>query len=268
MSEYLAKDDILDKEGRVLLSKGQKITDEIIVRLNRHGSYKLEEMIELKDKQSVVLTPTTNEFIGRMNIRDDRILEQPNKVLSTIIFESKTESWWLYINALSNYIDWLYTHSIDVAMISLMLAVELGYSDEELFSIGLGALLHDVGKLLVPKSIIQKRGELSDMEMSFIRQHCELGVSSLEGFNIPEEYTNVVLQHHERIDGSGYPKGLKEDEICRNARIVMVADAVDAITSFRPYRQPRKLDVAIRELKNEGERYPQELISVLEKMLL
>jgi HD-GYP domain-containing protein (c-di-GMP phosphodiesterase class II) len=75
------------------------------------------------------------------------------------------------------------------------------------------------------------------------------------------------MQHHERLDGSGYPKGLKGSEICRSARIVMIADAVDAITSYRPYRQPQTMDAAIKKLRYEKERYPQEYISLLEKIL-
>ncbi|WP_347488533.1 HD domain-containing phosphohydrolase [Desulfoscipio sp. XC116] len=267
MSGYFTKNDVYDKNGVLLLSKGQKMTDETITRLRRHGDYKQEELVDFNSRQSVILTPVAKELGVRMNIRDDRLLEQPNKILSTIIFESKTKPWWIYVNALSNYVDWLYTHSIDVAMISLMMAVELGYSGEELFNIGLSALLHDVGKLLVPKSIIQKPGNLTGMETSCIRQHCELGMSSLEGFDFPKEYADIIMQHHERLDGSGYPKGLKGEEICHNARIVMIADVVDAITSFRPYRQPRNMDAAIRELRNGKEKYPQELIYLLEKIL-
>jgi len=148
-----------------------------------------------------------------------------------------------------------------------MMAIELGYSDEELFNIGLGTLLHDVGKLLIPKSIIQKPESLTDMEMSLIKQHCELGRSSLEGLNFPKEYTDIVMQHYERLDGSGYPKGLKGDEICRNAKIVMIADSVDSTTYNRPYRQPQTMDVAIKKLRDEKEKYPQEFISLLEKIL-
>ena len=202
-----------------------------------------------------------------MNIRDSRILEKPNEILINIIFESQNKPWWIYVNALSNYVDWLYTHSIDVAMISLMMAVELGYKDEDLTNLGIGTLLHDVGKLLVPKSIIQKPEGLTETEMSLVRQHSELGMSSLESFNLPKEYTDIVMQHHERLDGSGYPKGLKGDEICRSARIVMIADAVDSITSYRPYRQPQTMQAAIRELRNEKERYPQEFVSLLEMIL-
>lgn len=257
MSKYFSKKDIYDKNGILLISKGQKMTDTIIAKLKSFGSYIPEELTNFEDSQSGVLIPVSKAFGVRMNIRDDSALEQPNKVLSNIIFESKTKPWWIYVNALGNYVDWLYTHSIDVSMISLMMAVKLGYSDAELLNIGLGALLHDVGKLLVPKPIIQKPGPLSDMEMAYIRQHCELGMSSLEPLNLPKECTDIVLQHHERLDGSGYPKGLKGDEICRNARIVMIADAVDAITSGRPYKSPRKMGAAIRILRNEGEKYSQ-----------
>lgn len=266
-SEYYTEKDIYDIRGMLLLSKGQKITNEIKTKLEKFGKFDPEESSSADDKQDVVLTSVTKKFAERMNIRDNRIIKKPNQVLSTIIFGSKTEPWWIHVKALSNYVDWLYTHSIDVAIISLMMAVELGYSDEEHFNVGLGALLHDVGKLLVPKSIIQKPGSLTAMEISLIRKHCELGRSSLEGFNLPKEYTDIVMQHHERLDGSGYPRGLKGDEICQNAKIVMIADAVDAITSFRPYRKPQTMDVAIKKLRNEEEKYSQELISLLEKIL-
>lgn len=267
MLEQLTKEDIYDRNGKLLLAKGQKMTDVVITRLKRLGCYKPETAINFDAKQSAATSPIAQAFGERMNIRNDHILEYPNKILGTIIFESKTKPWWIYVNALSNYVDWLYTHSIDVAIISLMIAVELRYNDEGLWNIGLGAFLHDVGKLLVPKPIIQKCGPLNDMEMVYIRQHCELGMSSLEPFYLSKECTDIVLQHHERLDGSGYPKRLKGDEICRNARIVMIADAVDAITSGRPYKQPQEMDAAIKILRNDKEKYSQELITLLEKIL-
>lgn len=276
-SEYYTAQDIYGDKGRLLLSKGQKVTDDVKKRLKRLGKSVPEKsndtdnikkvVLAPNDRQSADFTPVTQEFRNKMNIRDSRILEKPNEVLINIIFKSKTKPWWIHVNALSNYVDWLYTHSIDVALISLMMAVELGYSDEELFTLGIGTLLHDVGKLLVPKSIIQKPESLTDMEMSLIRQHCELGMSSLEGLNLPKEYTDIVMQHHERLDGSGYPKGLKGNEICRNARIVMIADAIDSITSYRPYRQPQTISNAIKKLRDEEERCLQELVSLLEKIL-
>ena len=267
MSENFTNEDIYDKNGILLLAKGQKTTDAVIAKLKKLGSYNPEEPTNFDVKQRVVTPSLAQAFGEKMNIRDGRVLKYPNKVLSTIIFESKTKPWWIHVNALSNYVDWLYTHSIDVAIISLMIAEELGYTDEELWNIGLGAFLHDVGKLLIPKLIIQKPGSLNDMEMVYIRQHCELGMSSLEPYCLPKECTDIVLQHHERLDGSGYPKGLKGDEICRNARIAMIADAVDAITSGRPYKQAQEMDAAIKILRSDEEKYSQELVSLLEKIL-
>lgn len=267
MSEYFTKEDIYDKNGILLLGKGQKMTDAVITKLKRLGGYEPEEPINFDAKQSVVISPIVQAFGEKMNFRNDHFLEYPNKVLSTIIFESKSKPWWIYVNALSNYVDWLYTHSIDVAIISLMISVELRYSDEELWNIGLGAFLHDIGKLLIPKSIIQKPGPLNDMEMVYIRQHCELGMSSLEQFCLPKECTDIVLQHHERLDGSGYPKGLKRDAICRNARIVMIADVVDAITSHRPYKKPQEMDAAINIVRSDKEKYSHKLVSLMEKIL-
>ncbi|MGF7146368.1 putative nucleotidyltransferase with HDIG domain [Anaerotaenia torta] len=276
-SEYHTAQDIYDNRGILLLSKGQKITAEVKNRLERLGKIDLEmsgdvydkqkAVLAPNDRQSAVFTPVTKEFVKRMNIRNSRILEKPNEILINIIFESKTKPWWIYVNALSNYIDWLYTHSIDVATISLMMAVELGYSDEELINMGIGAFLHDIGKLLIPKSIIQKPGSLTDMEMSLVKQHCELGMSSLGGFNLPKECTDIVMQHHERLDGSGYPKGLKGGEISRNVRIVMIADAVDAITSGRPYKLAHEMNEAITILRSDEGKYHQEFITLLEKIL-
>ena len=212
--------------------------------------------------------PIAQEFKERLNLRDDHILEYANEVLSTIIFESKTKPWWMLVNVLANYVDWLYTHSLDVAMISLMIAAELKFSDNELWDLGLGAFFHDVGKLMIPKAIIQKPGPLDEMEMFYMRQHCELGVSFLAPYNLPENCTDIVLQHHERLDGSGYPYGLKENEICFNAKIVMIADAIDAITSSRPYKQSKSMDTAIEIISSDEGKYPQELIPVLELILM
>ena len=202
-----------------------------------------------------------------MSVRNFSRLEEANRILSDIIFESKTKPWWIHVNALSNYVDWLYSHSINVATISLMIASELEYREEEMMNLGVAALLHDVGMLLVPKAILQKEAPLTETEMELVKQHCELGLSSLAGFDLPKEYMDVVLQHHERMDGSGYPKKLKGEVISYNARIVMVADAVDGITSSRPYKKARTMRQAIDILREE-KKYAPELIGLAENVLL
>ncbi|MDT3699938.1 MAG: HD domain-containing phosphohydrolase [Thermincola sp.] len=268
MSGHIANEDIYDRNGILLLSKGQEITDAVMAKLTKLGSYSpTKEQANFTVKQSVTF-PTSQSLGEIVSIRGYRVSRNPNNILNTIVFESKSKPWWIYVNTLGNYIDWLYTHSIDVAIISLMIAEELGYTEKELWNLGLGAFLHDVGKLLIPKPILQKPGPLNNAEMAFMRQHCEIGMSSLESLSLPKECTDIVLQHHERLDGSGYPNGLKEDEICRSAKIVMIADAVDAITSGRPYKQTQDLDAAIRILRSDEEKYTEEFISVLERLLI
>jgi len=278
MTLYTIKDDIVNDKGILLLRKDLIINEKVLGRLKEltnsisidSENMEVHNEVKTKDYNSITKTSTTEiiqSFEERKHITDKRILERPNKVLSNIIFETKTEPWSIYINALFNYASWLYAHSIDVSMMSLLMAVELGYEDSQLYNIGLGALLHDIGMLLIPKYIIEKPEPLNETERLIFYNHCELGVSSLELFNLPKECTDVILQHHERLDGSGYPKGLKENEICLNSRIVMIAELIDTITSDGPNRKNAyKMDEAIKFVKEE-EKVSLELISLLEKMM-
>lgn len=276
--ECFTSQDIYDNNGLLLLKKGHKLTADVKKRLEKYGVYDLEEYINTSNNE-VVKTPKKGnrtvpnpetiikEFAERLNIPDNYYIQKANGILIDIIFESKTKPWWIYVNALSKYVDWIYTHSIDVSLISLMIAIDLGYNDKELNNLGVSTMLHDVGRLLIPKSIIQKPRELTEIEMDIVRQHCELGQLSLEDYNLPQEYMDVIVQHHERLDGSGYPRGLKGDEISHNAKIVIVADSIDAITSHRPYRKPQSMKNAIKKLREEKEKYPQDLLTVLEKIM-
>ena len=267
-SEYFTLHDIYDTNFILLLRKGQKVTSKTKARLDNIGIIKFEKSNDdVDDNKGDVLAPILKELGEKIHIRDNNILKKPYETLNTLLFESIVDPWWFYINALCNYDEWIYTHSINVAMISIMIAVEIGYRDEDLRILGLGALMHDVGMLFVPKSIIEKKTTLTDNEMEVIRRHCEFGMSSLERFNLPQEYIDIIMQHHERLDGSGYPYGLKGDEICRNARVVMVANAIDAITSYRPYRPPYEMNTAIEMLRSEEEKYPQDIITLLEEIL-
>lgn len=279
MSVYITKEDIITEDGILLLKKNQRVNDSVLRKLKRFSSsvlidsenFEIYNGLKLENYNSIQKASATKiiESFGiRKNFLNERILEKPSNVLNNIIFDSKSEPWWMYINTLTNHLSWLYTHSIDVAMMSLIMAVESKYGDSQLFNIGLGALLHDIGMMLLPKSIIERPSEsLNETEQLIFRQHCELGMSSLESYNLPNECTDIVLQHHERLDGSGYPKGLKGDEICLNSRMVMIADAVDEITSDCPDRQNvYQLDEAIKIIKNK-DKFSNELKCLLEKIL-
>ena len=112
----------------------------------------------------------------------------------------------------------------------------------------ISGLLHDVGKIAVPSEILSKPGKISQYEFSIIKNHSQIGYDILQRIEFPWPVAQAVLQHHERIDGSGYPEGLKGDQIILEARILGVADVVEAMSSHRPYRPALGLNVALEEI--------------------
>ncbi len=153
-------------------------------------------------------------------------------------------------------------HSRSVAKYTTVLAQALGIKDKEtLDNVKKGALLHDVGKIAIPDVILKKNGPLSDMEWDKIRLHPSLGYGLIKEVKLVREVGNIILCHHERFDGSGYPKGLKSNAIPKEARIFALADALDAITSHRPYRRRRDFDAARQEIEaGSGTQFDPEVV--------
>jgi response regulator RpfG family c-di-GMP phosphodiesterase len=139
-------------------------------------------------------------------------------------------------------------HSDRVVAYSLRLGRELNLSNNELIALEQGALLHDIGKIGVPDSILLKRGPLNIEEWAEMRRHVSYGLNIIDGIDFLSGAQPVVAQHHERYDGTGYPNGLRGEQIHLNARIFAVADAFDAMTSDRPYRPAQPYSVARAEL--------------------
>jgi len=140
-------------------------------------------------------------------------------------------------------------HQKRVAELAVAIARDLGIAKDEIHGIRLAASIHDLGKIQVPAEILSKPGKLSNLEFMLIKTHAQAGYDILKGIEFPWPIANIVLQHHERLDGSGYPQGLKEDQILMGARIIGVADVVEAITSHRPYRPALGIDVALAEIE-------------------
>lgn len=136
------------------------------------------------------------------------------------------------------YDEYLYNHSYQVTLYSIAIAKELGYSEQELKVIGMGAILHDIGKIQVPHSITTKPGRLTDEEFEKMKLHTRYGFDILRNLHsVSLIVAHCAFQHHERIDGSGYPRGLMDNEIHPYAKIIGVADVFDAVTSNRVYRE-------------------------------
>jgi len=153
-------------------------------------------------------------------------------------------------------------HSRTVAKYSQMLARILEIKDKlTLDNIRKGALLHDVGKIAIPDSILKKPDPLTQEEWKKIKLHPTLGYGLIKEIKLLNEVGNIILYHHERFDGTGYPKGLKKDEIPLEARIFALADALDAITSYRPYRRERDFKTAKKEIEvNSGKQFDPKVV--------
>ncbi len=271
-STCILKKDIYDDNGRLLLAQGTQISQETKLRLRSMGAFQptyanhFNEGIDSISAPTAgefedILTPVVRTFGLRKNITNIQIIEQPYKILSPIMFESKGEPWWALVEAMISYSKPLYSHSIDVAIISLILAVELKFNEEAQKNLGLGAFLHDVGKLLLPKTDMQPQNSIANIERFRDRQHCELGANTLKVFGLPQLCTDIVLEHHEYLDGSGYPRGLKGDEISREAQVVMVANVLDNLTSSQSHEPPLSIDSAINRLKEEKKSIQRKLSS-------
>ena len=144
-------------------------------------------------------------------------------------------------------------HQQRVADLAKAIARELKLPDDQIQSIYMAAAIHDIGKISLPAEILVKPSQLSDIEISLIKSHAQAGYDILKGIEFPWPIADIVVQHHERMDGSGYPKGLAGENILFEARIVGVADVVETMASHRPYRPSIGTDKALEEIsKNKG----------------
>ena len=139
-------------------------------------------------------------------------------------------------------------HQRRVAQLAMAIATELGLPGEQIEGIQLASVVHDVGKIKVPAEILSKPVRLEDMEYRLIQEHSENGYEILSAIEFPWPIAEMVRQHHERLDGSGYPRALKGEHILREARIIGVADVVESMVSHRPYRPGLGIDAALAEI--------------------
>jgi PAS domain S-box-containing protein len=152
-------------------------------------------------------------------------------------------------------------HQARVAELARAIAGQLGLTEEEAQVIHLAGLVHDLGKIRIPAEILSKPGRLSDLEYSLIKTHPQAGYDILKGIDFSWPIAQMVLQHHERLDGSGYPQGLKGEEILLGARILSVADVVEAMASHRPYRPGLGGDAALDEIiRQRGIHYDAQVV--------
>src|SRR5690554_4287561 len=166
-----------------------------------------------------------------------------------------------FMKILQLYDNYTEDHSKNVAELAKKIAVYMRFEQDLVNKIYLAGLVHDIGKVIIPRSILNKSGHLTVREFEKIKKHPIWGYEILKESKRLSRVAEIVLYHHERWDGKGYPKGLSGKSIPLFSRIIAVADAWDAMTSARPYRRPLSFDEAVSELSNnKGEQFAPEVI--------
>lgn len=214
-------------------------------------------------RKEIVLNQVIEQAMlhGQGNVRTG--LQVASGIVDDLIHSSKNETWYPYLSVLMNYVDWLYSHSINTALISGAIGNRMGYSEQRMKDLTVGALLHDVGQTVLPKNVLNKPSKLTEAEMIIMKNHCGMGASMLESTTLSNISKTIILQHHEKQDGSGYPYGLSGVQILQESRIVAIAEAFDTATTARPYKDAKPVEMVLEEMVERPEFYDRGLVHIL-----
>ncbi|MFF2531200.1 HD-GYP domain-containing protein [Brevibacillus sp. NPDC058079] len=247
---------IYTDNGTVLIGEGVSLTQRMIDSLSNRGV----GMVYIKDKLTADLTITedipmelrieasksineTFSSISDSNHKWNKVVDNLNtdklqQVLKTMIAELKKSG--SALSLLTNihiHDNYVFAHSVNVTIYTLAMAVKLGLDDKKLNDLAIGGMLHDIGKTMIPLEILNKKDKLTNEEFNEIKRHTEYGFEILRGqSSVPLLAAHCAFQHHEKLDGTGYPRKLKGNEIHQYAKIMAIADVFDALTSHRSYR--------------------------------
>ena len=154
-------------------------------------------------------------------------------------------------------------HQVRVSQLATAIAGQMNFDAEKLDGLRLGGMIHDIGKIHLPAEILSRPGKLSEVEFALVKTHSKVGSEIIADVEFPWPVAQMILQHHERLDGSGYPNGLRGDAILLESRILAVADVVEAMASHRPYRPALGIDKALEEIRQgRGRLYDADVVDV------
>lgn len=234
------------------LSEGLEIKDIVSNELRRTTVYAVKDVFD-----AMHLDATSKSVAAK--------LDATKQFIDHIVFDIMNNK-----NAIVNMVDikvfdeYTFFHSVNVAILSIVIGQGLKLSEKELYALGLAAVLHDIGKVYIDKELLLKKGKLTDAEFEIIKTHSETGYKHLKNsYEIPIASYIGVLQHHERYDGTGYPMRKKQEEISLFGRIICLADVYDAITSNRPYRDAMLPSEAMEYIMaNSGTMFDSKVVKV------
>ena len=288
---------IFDNDGRVLLREGVVLTEIFLVRIKRlqiHSVYisdeyseiVIEDIIKPELRQNAIKAiketfysfEKYNLYSNNINFNEKKFAKEKHAyfesigsiardIIDEIISKKNVMINLVDIKSMDNY---TYQHSVNVAVLSLVLGVQLQLNQDELYTLCMGALIHDIGKVLIPIDIVLKPGPLTDEEFETIKEHTTKGYDYLKGcLEISAPSRIVALQHHEKMNGCGYPDNIKNKSINRFARIVAIADVYDALTSDRPYRKAMNPNDAVEYILSHGDtQFDYEMVKAFSKAVV
>lgn len=257
---------IIDANGRLLLSKGQALNQYYVQRIQELGipTLYIEDNLDIEEPAPLVSQRTvlgaTNSIkqsyqqctkTGKVNLSSIR------SQVDNIIAEVSTNcDVMVGMTELKSYDEYSYQHSVSVCVLALMLGISYGYNRAQLETLGIGAILHDIGKVYIPVEILNKTETLTETDYSVIQQHPWDGFKIIKNSGeIALLSAHVALQHHERMDGNGYPRALAGQSIHEFGQITAVADMFDALTSDRPYRRAYNNQEAVKIIEEAKGRH-------------
>ena len=238
----------LEKSGRREISESRTLELEMV---RKDGTTVWTEVkfsfIRDEDQRPVGILGLTRDITDRKQT-DERLKETLDSLRKS--FGATIQ---VMISAIEMRDPYTAGHQLRVANLACAIAAEMGLPQDKIDGIRMAGSIHDIGKLSIPAEILSKPTRLTDIEFSLIKEHSRSGYEMLKNVESPWPLAQIVYQHHEWMDGSGYPRNLKGDEIIMEARIMAVADVVEAMASHRPYRPALGIDVALAEIeKNRG----------------
>ena len=274
LSGVLAKEVIGRKAGEVFnWLDGTGLINNLEMALNGHKLDECDFYFSVSETeksgwardQSAPLYNRDGDVVGILGVVQDITAQKKSEDILRVMNESLAHRLDKTIKAISKIGELrdVYTagHQRKVAELSCAIAKELGLSDERVSNIASGALIHDIGKINIASDILNKPGKISNLEYQILQTHAESGYEIVKEIDFPPQVLEMIHQHHERLDGSGYPQKLAGDQIILESRILAVADVVEAMTSHRPYRTALGIDAALEEISlHRGKKYDREVV--------
>lgn len=254
---------IYNEKGDILVNYRVSLNDKLISRMREKGlsgfyiEDSLSEDIEIENLISDNLERKAAQALHKMDI--DAALDVASDITEELSVNGEIN---INLVSLRTKSDYTYKHSINVAILSVLIGMGMGMKKPMLKELAASGLLHDIGKIAIPPEILDKPGPLTEEEFEMIKKHSELGYEKLkDNISISSKTKMGVYMHHENINGTGYPLGLEEDQIYTFAKIIHVADVYDAITSKRVYKRAQSPNEAVDFLtKNAGTMFQPECV--------